>query len=94
MSRLIESGRQDLNLRPPAPHAGALAKLRHAPFIYKYFSTKRIIKQIFFNIKNTIKKIFIKKRINNYIPRFAYAMDICKEGFYYVGAFYEPKTAT
>jgi hypothetical protein len=61
MSRLIESGRQDLNLRPPAPHAGALAKLRHAPFIYKYFSTRRIIKQIFFNIKNTIKKILLKK---------------------------------
>ena len=25
------SGREDLNLRPPAPKAGALAKLRHAP---------------------------------------------------------------
>jgi hypothetical protein len=61
MSRLIESGRQDLNLRPPAPHAGALAKLRHAPFVYKYFNTRRIIKQIFFNIKNTIKKFLLKK---------------------------------
>ena len=29
--RPLKSGRQDLNLRPPAPHAGALAKLRHAP---------------------------------------------------------------
>ncbi len=26
-----ESGRQDSNLRPLAPHASALAKLRHAP---------------------------------------------------------------
>ena len=25
------SGREDLNLRPPAPKAGALARLRHAP---------------------------------------------------------------
>ena len=27
----FQSGREDLNLRPPAPHAGALAGLRHAP---------------------------------------------------------------
>ena len=27
------SGREDLNLRPPAPKAGALARLRHAPII-------------------------------------------------------------
>ena len=27
------SGRQDLNLRPPAPQAGALARLRHAPTV-------------------------------------------------------------
>ncbi len=26
-----KSGREDLNLRPPAPHAGALAELRYAP---------------------------------------------------------------
>ena len=26
-----KSGREDLNLRPPAPKAGALARLRHAP---------------------------------------------------------------
>ena len=25
------SGREDSNFRPPAPHAGALAKLRYAP---------------------------------------------------------------
>ena len=25
------SGRDDSNIRPPAPHAGALAKLRYAP---------------------------------------------------------------
>ena len=25
------SGREDLNLRPPAPKAGTLARLRHAP---------------------------------------------------------------
>jgi hypothetical protein len=27
-----ESGRADLNRRPPAPKAGALAGLRHSPF--------------------------------------------------------------
>ncbi len=27
------SGRQDLNLRPPAPKAGALAKLSYAPVV-------------------------------------------------------------
>ena len=30
-TRLTWSGREDLNLRPPAPKAGALAKLRYAP---------------------------------------------------------------
>ena len=34
-----QSGRQDLNLRPLAPHASALAKLRHAPIDY-YCNTK------------------------------------------------------
>lgn len=28
------SGREDLNLRPPVPHTGALAKLRHVPSFY------------------------------------------------------------
>ena len=28
---LRKSGREDLNLRPPAPKAGALARLRYAP---------------------------------------------------------------
>jgi hypothetical protein len=28
----VESGRADLNRRPPAPKAGALARLRHSPF--------------------------------------------------------------
>ena len=27
----FKSGREDLNLRPPEPHSGALAKLRHGP---------------------------------------------------------------
>ena len=27
------SGRQDLNLRPPAPKAGALTRLRYAPIL-------------------------------------------------------------
>ena len=30
---LAMSGREDSNLRPPEPHSGALAKLRHAPII-------------------------------------------------------------
>src|SRR5262245_29794393 len=29
--RPLMSGREDLNLRPPEPHSGALAKLRHGP---------------------------------------------------------------
>ncbi len=28
------SGREDLNLRPPEPHSGALAKLHYAPTFY------------------------------------------------------------
>ncbi len=32
----IKSGREDLNLRPPAPEAGALAGLRYAPFRFNY----------------------------------------------------------
>ena len=31
MRTALVSGRADLNRRPPAPHAGALAGLRHAP---------------------------------------------------------------
>ena len=30
-NRPTQSGREDSNLRPPEPHSGALAKLRHAP---------------------------------------------------------------
>jgi len=30
----IQSGRVDLNHRPPAPKAGALSKLRYAPIIF------------------------------------------------------------
>ncbi len=30
------SGRLDLNQRPPAPKAGTLAKLSHAPTLYKF----------------------------------------------------------
>ena len=30
------SGREDSNLRPPAPKAGALARLRYAPNYLKY----------------------------------------------------------
>ena len=42
-----KSGRQDLNLRPLAPHASALAKLRHAPN-NKYHNMDSFIKQTFF----------------------------------------------
>ena len=31
-----QSGREDLNLRPLAPHASALAGLRHAPICADY----------------------------------------------------------
>src|SRR5262245_46204160 len=33
---LCMSGREDLNLRPPEPHSGALAKLRHGPMRSSY----------------------------------------------------------
>ena len=47
--KLNQSEREDLNLRPPEPHSGALAGLRHAPksksrviyMIYLFKSTKR-----------------------------------------------------
>ena len=42
------SGREDSNLRPPAPKAGALAKLRYAPKTIYYMITKRKIKQMKF----------------------------------------------
>lgn len=32
------SGREDSNLRPPAPHADALARLRYVPNTRRYFS--------------------------------------------------------
>jgi hypothetical protein len=32
-ARLAMSGRLDSNQRPPEPHSGALAKLRHAPVV-------------------------------------------------------------
>ena len=35
-----ESGRKDSNLRPPAPKAGALARLRYAP-IFRVFQLAR-----------------------------------------------------
>ena len=31
IERFGKSGREDSNLRPPAPKAGALTRLRHAP---------------------------------------------------------------
>ena len=34
-SNTMLSGRQDSNLRPPAPKAGALTGLRYAPILYK-----------------------------------------------------------
>ena len=33
------SGRKDLNLRPPGPEPGALARLRYAPNLIPYFPT-------------------------------------------------------
>ena len=33
------SGRKDLNLRPPGPEPGALARLRYAPNLSSYFLT-------------------------------------------------------
>jgi hypothetical protein len=38
----LQSGRQDSNLRPLAPHASALAKLRHAPVTLFYYNLTRL----------------------------------------------------
>ena len=41
----IWSGQEDLNLRPPAPKAGALAKLRYAPYLFylcSYYTTNYV----------------------------------------------------
>jgi hypothetical protein len=35
------SGRKDLNLRPPGPEPGALARLRYAPTATRILQTKR-----------------------------------------------------
>ena len=43
-----ESGRVDLNHRPLAPHASALAKLRHAPIKWAYCSGGPGKEQAFF----------------------------------------------
>ena len=37
-----KSGREDSNLRPPAPKAGALARLRHAPIFLADFRFFRL----------------------------------------------------
>ena len=47
----IKSGREDLNLRPPAPEAGALAGLRYAPFRINYTHSYQLC-QIFYLILN------------------------------------------
>jgi len=39
----LKSGREDSNLRPPEPHSGALAKLRHAPSLEDFLATKIIL---------------------------------------------------
>jgi hypothetical protein len=42
------SGRKDLNLRPPGPEPGALARLRYAPTIkpsHKKFTLERLLPQ-------------------------------------------------
>jgi hypothetical protein len=44
---LKKSGRQDLNLRPLAPHASALAKLRHAPIVRHFNTESREIQLIY-----------------------------------------------
>ncbi len=43
---LIMSGRQDSNLRPPAPKAGAITGLRYAPILFlRSANIKVIVKQ-------------------------------------------------
>ena len=61
----LESGREDLNLRPLAPHASALAGLRHAP------RQGRIIVS-FYESGNTEKDAhdgFLKVRANMHFAR-------------------------
>ena len=40
LAGLLMSGRLDSNQRPPEPHSGALAKLRHAPSVAGRFYFK------------------------------------------------------
>jgi hypothetical protein len=51
------SGREDLNLRPPAPKAGALARLRYAPnFInYRIKRTKVNFRQVMRQVKKSVR---------------------------------------
>ncbi len=47
------SEREDSNFRPPAPHAGALAKLRHAP--------KLVVEKYVFHYIQNVKKANITR---------------------------------
>src|ERR1700722_11439603 len=44
-SRLAMSGRLDSNQRPPEPHSGALAKLRHAPLLGNYRPSNKALQE-------------------------------------------------
>ena len=62
----IKSGREDSNLRPPAPEAGALAGLRYAPFcLHNIIPQTYYLCQIFFN-SNALSalKIAVSSRLS------------------------------
>ena len=52
----MKSGREDLNLRPPAPEAGALAGLRYAPILKVNYTTTDADCQINFIFPNFIHR--------------------------------------
>ena len=60
------SGQRDLNPRPPAPKAGALAKLRYAPFSDKDYSIGFLLysQAYSYNFLNCILELFSIRTLN------------------------------
>ena len=53
------SERQDLNLRPLAPHASALSQLRHAPRYASHWIYLTLLRKVFISITYDILIILI-----------------------------------
>ena len=79
------SGRQDLNLRPPAPKAGALTGLRYAPLKHKVYTQKlkknvnkniSLVRECQFILHHSIK-VSIYLRFHNNIIRYVISRLYC-----------------